>query len=166
MLSGRMDAERRFRCLVRQEAVQQLERNAKEASRALRRKYGPLLRAEVARIRAAPDLVTSPRAKKMLIKMRTGIFHRRVALEVEARRLNEWDMRSMIREQTQKLLFRFKFEREKNASMAPQKAGNGLNVFNLTSIGGGGGEDNAAGGGGGTGVKRQRSMSKQGLFRN
>ena len=107
-----------------------LKHKIKVLSKELRDDLWPLVEEEVGRIRSCKS--TPQRLKHRLVKMRYNVAKRRIAVEVERRRIEEWsdgELRRLAVQQIQQL----------DATMLLTLDAGGLESLGLGSSGGSGG---------------------------
>eukprot|EP00743_Colponemidia_sp_Colp-15_P001445 GILK01001584.1.p1 GENE.GILK01001584.1~~GILK01001584.1.p1 ORF type:complete len:280 (+),score=64.10 GILK01001584.1:116-841(+) len=83
---------------LQKKALELLEKKEKKYREELLHRYQPLLEKEIAQIKKIPNDIGTPRTKTNLIKMRQNMLSRRIDLEVEKKKLNDWTLHNLMLE--------------------------------------------------------------------
>eukprot|EP00753_Platysulcus_tardus_P010928 PLAT3155.2.p1 GENE.PLAT3155.2~~PLAT3155.2.p1 ORF type:complete len:409 (+),score=140.49 PLAT3155.2:43-1227(+) len=88
---------------ARRNALAAMRRQTSKHVSKLSRKLRPILAHDLATIRTFPEEVGSPRSKEKLVRTQRELYKRRIAIEVERKRLDEWNLSSLIKQEMARL---------------------------------------------------------------
>ena len=91
--------------------MKELQRREKEFAMEIKQEYKPYLEADVQTIKDFPETIGSPKTKRQLIKMRKEIFNRRLDIELQRKKIEEFRLTDILKEERSRL----KYEELKNS---------------------------------------------------
>mgnify|MGYP001177289756 FL=1 len=99
---------------VRLRAMKELQRREKEFAMEIKQEYKPYLEADVQTIKDFPETIGSPKTKRQLIKMRKEIFNRRLDIELQRKKIEEFRLTDILKEERSRLKYEELKDSKKN----------------------------------------------------